>query len=169
MAAAIAENRNRPPFTITEAANFLFNLCDQNQIETHLPDKLRPQTLAQAYAIQDALVQQICETDRGEIIGYKIACTNTLAQDALNIKAPFFGCLISSTSRPSPASIAAGQFAMRCVEAEFAFEMANDVPDSVEPYTLESKALCRRSAPGYRNRRHPLYRVDSSRSRSARG
>src|SRR5215469_530154 len=46
-----------------------------------LPAGARPKTAQEAYACQDALISRLIEHYGGETIGYKIACTNKIAQD----------------------------------------------------------------------------------------
>ncbi len=64
----------------------------------------------------------------GKPIGYKIACTSTLAQKALGVDGPFFGTLLSATTYASGIQLPASDYTVRCAEAEFGFEMAADVP-----------------------------------------
>ena len=63
----------------------------------------------------------------GRCTGYKVACTNEIAQAALQIDRPVFGRLMSQTTSPSGATLAADQFTHRVVEAEFAFRVGSDV------------------------------------------
>ncbi len=93
-----------------------------------LPEAVRPKTPDEAYRCQDHLVQQLLDHYGGVGIGYKIACTNVTAQRQLNVDGPFHGRMTSAFCFDSPARIAAGQFFMRVVEAEFAFLMARDLP-----------------------------------------
>ena len=78
------------------------------------------------------------------MIGYKVACTNVTAQRQLNVDAPFSGRLLSAfffESFPEkPARVEAGQFFMRVVEAEFAFEMARDLPPTTAPRSRQEIA-----------------------------
>ncbi|MCU1337419.1 MAG: hypothetical protein JWO19_3000 [Bryobacterales bacterium] len=97
-----------------------------------LPVPVRPKTAEEAYVVQDGLVDQLLGHYGGSVIGYKIACTNVTAQRQLNVDAPFCGRLLSAFFFESflekPARVEAAQFFMRVVEAEFAFEMARDLP-----------------------------------------
>lgn len=105
-----------------------------------LPDSVRPNTTDEAYSCQGALVQQLLSHYGGEIIGYKIACTNRSAQIQLNVAGPFYGNLMSSFCYESPARVDADQFFMRVIEAEFAFRMAHDLPPTSVPRTREEIA-----------------------------
>ena len=94
---------------------------------------IRPKNAAEAYAVQDALVDHLLAHYGGSLIGYKVACTNVTAQRQLNVDAPFCGRLLSAFFFESPARVESNQFFMRVVEAEFAFEMARDLPATATP------------------------------------
>ena len=105
-----------------------------------LPAAIRPKTPAEAYAVQDALIDQWIAHYGGGVIGYKVACTNVTAQRQLNVDAPFAGRLLSAFFFDSPAKVDASKFFMRVVEAEFAFEMARDLPPTHQPRSREEIA-----------------------------
>ncbi|MBV9400560.1 MAG: fumarylacetoacetate hydrolase family protein [Bryobacterales bacterium] len=104
-----------------------------------LPSEARPQTIAEAYQCQDVFAACFLEMHGGQIIGYKIACTNKIAQDLLHT-GPFHGKLFSASSFDSPAKIRTDDFFMRVMEAEFAFKMASDLPPRAEPFTRDEVA-----------------------------
>ena len=105
-----------------------------------LPAPVRPNTPAEAYLVQDGLIGQLLAHYGGSVIGYKIACTNVTAQRQLHVDAPFSGRLLSAFFFESPARVEAGQFFMRVVEAEFAFEMARDLPPANAPRSRDEIA-----------------------------
>jgi len=105
-----------------------------------LPDAARPRTAEEAYACQDLLVDRLRAHYGGELIGYKIACTNKLAQDLLHMPGPFHGKMFSAHSVESPGRLRAADFFMRVMEAEFAFRMARDLPAGGGPFTREQVA-----------------------------
>jgi len=74
------------------------------------------------------------------VIGYKVACTNVTAQRQLSVDAPFAGRLLSAFFFESPARVDAAKFFMRVVEAEFAFEMARDLPPTAAPRSRDEIA-----------------------------
>ena len=88
---------------------------------------LRPETLADAYAIQQRVVDGLLAQTGGRCIGFKVACTNDIAQAALQIDRPLFGRLMSPTTSPSGSTLAADHFTHRVIEAEFAFRIGVDV------------------------------------------
>lgn len=97
------------------------------QVVSDLPLPLRPQTLADAYAIQHRVVAALVAQAGGRCTGYKVACTNDIAQAALHIDRPVFGRLMSHSTSPSGTTLGADQFTHRVIEAEFAFRVAVDV------------------------------------------
>jgi len=100
-----------------------------------LPAAVRPQTPDDAYAVQTELIPKLLAHFGGTAIGYKIACTNEIAQRQLHVDSPFFGRLLSATTQPSPARIRSSEYFMRVMEAEFAFQMSRDLPPSATPWT----------------------------------
>jgi 2-keto-4-pentenoate hydratase len=119
------------------AADFLFDLRQSQRTVAALPDGLVPRSIAEGYAVQEHLVHKLREQFGSHPIGYKIACTSELAQRALGVDGPFFGVMLSHSSHKSPATIQGSDFTVRCVEAEFGFEMAADVPAG-PAYTADS-------------------------------
>jgi 2-keto-4-pentenoate hydratase len=113
---------------VAAAADYLFDLRQTRRPVAALPAEIVPRTVAEGYAVQDALVRKLLAKSGGRPIGYKIACTSELAQRALGVDGPFFGVLLSHSSHRSPAALPGADFTVRCVEAEFGFEMAADVP-----------------------------------------
>jgi 2-keto-4-pentenoate hydratase len=102
-----------------------------------LPAGLRPADLAEAYATQDALVRRLVGPG-GAAIGYKVACTNAIAQEALRIDRPVFGQLLEATTHDSPVELAADRFTRRVVEAEFGVRMGRTVAAGSGPHTAAS-------------------------------
>ncbi len=122
--------------TVDFFADLRFSQCTEDRV----PDDLRLPDMATAYACQDALVERLIARHGGACAGYKVACTNTMAQQMLNVDAPVYGCLISSAIYPNPARLKASDFRLVGIEPEFAFEMGTDVPASDVPYTAETIA-----------------------------
>ncbi len=112
---------------VGEAAAELLDMRANRRVVADLPALLRPRTLTEAYAIQELVVDGLLARSGGRRIGFKVACTNDLAQAALQIDRPLFGCLMSSTTSASGTTLAADQFTHRVVEAEFAFRVGSDV------------------------------------------
>ena len=118
------------PRPIQTAAEMLAAARTSHQRLPELPLPVRPKTAAEAYGVQDGVIDRLLAHYGGAVIGYKVACTNVTAQRQLNVNAPFSGRLLSAFFFEAPAQVDASQFFMRVVEAEFAFEMARDLPPS---------------------------------------
>ncbi len=117
-------------------ANWLAELRRTPRKMQAIPEALRPQTLTQAYAVQERLVAEL----GGATIGYKTACTSALAREQLQVPHPLFGRLLSSSTYVGPVALRAEDFTLRTIEPEFAFHMRVDVPASDVPYTAETIA-----------------------------
>ena len=122
------------------AAEFLLDLRRTKRTSGTLPAEAMPRSHEEAYRAQAALVQKLLDQSKGQTIGYKAAATNEAAQKLLQVDAPFFGHLLSSSSFQSPASLPAKDFTVRVVEAEFGFEIGTDVPRRNDAYTKDSIA-----------------------------
>jgi 2-keto-4-pentenoate hydratase len=105
-----------------------------------LPVSARPTVEVDAYGAQRNLVERLLRHYGGEVIGYKIACTNALAQRQLSVTGPFYGHLLSPFCYNSPAQLDSAQFDMRLIEAEFAFRIGRDLPPVDSPRSREEIA-----------------------------
>ncbi|MDQ1425034.1 MAG: 2-keto-4-pentenoate hydratase [Acidimicrobiaceae bacterium] len=112
---------------VGDAATELLDMRANRRVVPDLPLALRPQTLTDAYAVQQRVVAGLVTQTGGQCIGFKVACTNEIAQAALQIDRPVFGRLMSQSTSPSGATLVADQFTHRVVEAEFAFRVGVDV------------------------------------------
>jgi 2-keto-4-pentenoate hydratase len=122
---------------IRACCDYLLELRHKRLRVSALPSNVRPESLAEGYRVQGLLVDRLLEQQGGKKIGYKIACTSELAQEALGVDAPFFGTLLSATTFANGAKIVAANHLVRCAEAEFGFEMVADVPGG-PTYTADS-------------------------------
>lgn len=122
------------------AAQHLLAHRQRRETMDDLPPGLRPGDLADAYRVQEILVGRLLKGSGGTAIGYKVACTNPIAQEALKIDRPVFGRLLSSTTFESPAVLAADGFVHRVVEAEFGIRMGATVPEGSGPHTAATIA-----------------------------
>ena len=123
--------RSRPPDVndevVGDAATELLDMRANRRVVPDLPPPLRPTTLTDAYAIQHRVVADLVAQAGGQCIGYKVACTNDIAQAALQIDRPLFGRLMSQSTSPSGTTLVADRFIHRVIEAEFAFRVGVDV------------------------------------------
>lgn len=98
-----------------------------------LPQAAAPQTMADGYAIQDAC---IAAWDK-KIAGWKVGATNQAALDLFGIEEPFLGPIFEGTLYDSPSRLSALDFQHYCVESEFAFRLAVDLPARKNDYSHE--------------------------------
>ena len=122
-----------------DGADRLLDMRRARRIEPGLPEGVRPGDLEAAYAIQ-ALVVGGLLAEGGHAIGYKCACTSEVAQQALQIDRPVFGCLLSHTTSLSGVELPAERFTRRVIEAEFGIRVARDVQEREGGHTAESIA-----------------------------
>jgi 2-keto-4-pentenoate hydratase len=122
---------------VTAACEYLLDLRRTRRPVAALPADVMPRSLAEGYQVQERLVRVLLDRSGGRPVGYKVACTNLLAQKTLGVDGPFFGVLLSHSTHRSPAALPASDFTVRCAEAEFGFEMAADVPAG-PAYTAET-------------------------------
>jgi 2-keto-4-pentenoate hydratase len=131
---------------ITACRDYLLNLRRTKTRVAALPGHIVPQSMAEGYSVQERVVSVLLAKNGGKAIGYKIACTSELAQKALGVDGPFFGVLMSATTFASGATLKGDDYLVRCAEAEFGFEMADDVPEGGPTRRCRSRSsLHRRS------------------------
>ena len=104
----------------------------RKQIDS-LPPNLVPQTLLEAYAIQDRLV----DTWGGKSVGWKLSCTSTVAQQALKFDEPCRGRIMAGRVDQSPATLDGDRHFMRLLEPEFGFRLKRDLRPSDAPFGIE--------------------------------
>ena len=98
-----------------------------------LPDWCLPQSLADGYAVQRAMV----EMSKDRVVGWKIAATSEAGQRHIRVRTPIAGRLFESRVHRSPAGMALGKNRMAVAEAEFAFVMSSDLPAREEPWPMD--------------------------------
>jgi 2-keto-4-pentenoate hydratase len=110
------------PSTADQAAGLLLQARAGGPPLEDLPEDLRPTTVEQAYAIQDAVNRQL-----GRIAGWKVSpLRGTTAPNC----APIGAALIHA----SPARLALSALPAAEVEAEIAVTLAHDLPPRAAPY-----------------------------------
>ena len=75
----------------------------------NLPDDLRPASVAEAYAAQEAYYR-LAEPTYGAVAGAKIATTTKVMQALMGINHPCGGAVFSRTIHRSPATLRAADF-----------------------------------------------------------
>lgn len=91
----------------------------------------RPQSLVQAYAIQEMVAQR----SGIATAGWKLGCTSLEMQKKLGSDGPIAGRVFASHLYPDGAAIQGARPDMQGLEAEFAFCMAHDLPAREVPYS----------------------------------
>jgi len=85
-------------------------------------------TLDEAYELQ--LRQAVLREARGErVAGYKVGCMSEAIREQLGLDQPVFGHLFEGEVRTSGVQLDAAQFDGLAVEGEFAFRIAENIPD----------------------------------------
>ena len=127
---------------IHDSAEFFHAARVQRRALDSIPPELTPESVDIGYQVQRAMVDRLCISEKTSPAGYKIALTNPAAQAMLGIPHPVYGRLLRSRLFQDLAVIPAKDYVSRIVEAEFAFEIARDVPPSDTPYTASSIKDC---------------------------
>ena len=124
------KTRTRTPATADDAATLLLAARHGHSAPLHgLPDALRPQTEADAYAIQHAVIARL-----GPIGGWKVGSPNP--QSTHFTCAPIPAAAIFATiSNGAPTSEVTIHGSDRVVEAEIAVRLGQDLPPRDLPYT----------------------------------
>jgi len=95
-----------------------------------LPPEIRPGTLAEGYAIQEAMLNLAQQP----AIGWKIAATSAAGQKHIGVTEPLAGRLFRDFVLADGARRPIARNHMRVAEAEFAFTMARDLPPRGKAY-----------------------------------
>lgn len=115
---------------IIQAAKLIAHARATNTVLANLPENIRPQSLAEAYAIQNRLAEQMCWIETG----WFCACVNPEIQTQLGLDTPYFGRAVASHQFASPAQIEVKNYPPISLECEFAFRLKHDLPAREKPY-----------------------------------
>jgi 2-keto-4-pentenoate hydratase len=110
--------------SIIKAAELMWRSRIGEQRINALPPDIRPATLDEGYAIQDAMVAVSGQA----VFGWKIAATSKAGQQHIGVTHPLAGRLFQDFVLPDGARRPTAKNHMRVAEAEFAFRMAQDLP-----------------------------------------
>src|SRR5262245_45589422 len=122
----------RPPAPSAAAAAFIADLRQrrnghQPPIES-IPAAFRPETLEDAYAVQEAARPLIAARGRGAPVGWKIGSTSPPMQAALGIPFPCAGTLYAGTVHLGHAAIDRADYSRPGLECEIAVRLAAALP-----------------------------------------
>ena len=121
---------------IQEASKILFE-HRLNKTGLSSLKNLEPQTIDEAYAIQDNLKLRYLELKDNICIGKKIGATSLTAQEVLNMSEPFYGNLYSRYSLVNAKKLYAKNFFEPYAEPEISFRIKEDIDISKAPYTID--------------------------------
>jgi 2-keto-4-pentenoate hydratase len=118
---------------IDQAAALLWQSRIEQQRLDALPDHLRPQSLAEGYAIQEAMVTMAAQP----VLGWKIAATSKAGQAHIGVTEPLAGRLFKNFVVADGAHLPAAPLHMKVMEAEFAFRMGRGLPPRATAYAQQ--------------------------------
>ena len=118
---------------IDEAAGILVQARLDNAVVDAIPEACRPESLSDAYAVQDRMIERL----GWPTAGWFCACTNTVIQEMLGLDEPYCARLIADYILPSPAVLRAADFPPILLECEFGFRLGRDLPPRGTPYERE--------------------------------
>lgn len=114
----------------TEAANILWSTwSDAARVEA-LPDRCRPQSREDGYAIQAAVARASGQST----VGWKIAATSEAGQRHIGVDGPLAGRLLGGRIILDRTPVPFVNNIMKVAEAEFCFRMGRDLPPHARSY-----------------------------------
>tara|TARA_Y100000588_G_scaffold238030_1_gene251749 strand:+ start:125 stop:907 length:783 start_codon:yes stop_codon:yes gene_type:complete len=102
---------------------------ERDQIDD-LTEAIRPADVAEAYDVQDRMIDAI----PAQPVGWKVGASNENAMRRFGFSEPFYGRLLDTGMHSSPASLSAEHFSRRGLETEFAFRLTSDLPAHAAPF-----------------------------------
>jgi 2-keto-4-pentenoate hydratase len=126
-----SEGLTLSPAAIDCAAAILEQARRTNTVIEGLPAEVDPRNLADAYAVQNRLIERLGWETRG----WFCACTNVEIQRMLSLAEPYCARLFVRALMASPATLRQADYPPIIVESEFAFRLARDLPPREAPYT----------------------------------
>src|SRR5579863_4971229 len=105
----------------------------------NLPDDLKPTSLTEAYAAQEAYYR-LAEPVYGAVCGAKIATTTKVMQELMGIDHPCGGAIFTRTIHTSPATLRTADFVNLRIESEVALKLGADLPATGAPWTRDKVA-----------------------------
>src|SRR5580658_5713457 len=121
-------------------AQWMWDARRQRLPYRNLPDDLRPASIAEAYAAQEAYYR-LAEPLYGAVGGAKIGTTTKVMQQLMGITHPCGGAIFARTIHASPARLRIADFVNLRLESEIALKLGADLPASGAPWTGEGVAL----------------------------
>src|SRR5262245_22058187 len=130
------------PSAIADAADFIADLRQRRNGRRPPIDELsaamRPGTLEEGYAVQEAARSLIAERGRGTPVGWKIGSTSRPMQAALGIPFTCAGTLYAGTVHRGHAAIDRRDYSKPGLECEIAVRLGADLPAASGGHTRAS-------------------------------
>jgi 2-keto-4-pentenoate hydratase len=123
-------------FAPAEAVRFLDDAHRARARYQNIPAGIGPQTVAEAYDVQEALCARWVER-LGPVAGLKIATTTKVMQQLMGIDHPCGGMIFSSRVHRAPASIRKADYVNARIECELAVRLGQDLAPKSTPYTRD--------------------------------
>jgi 2-keto-4-pentenoate hydratase len=120
-------------------AQYMWDARQRRLPYRNLPDELRPASIAEAYAAQEAYYR-LAEPVYGDVAGAKIATTTKVMQQLMGITHPCGGAIFARTIHASPARVRTADFVNLRIESEIALTLGAALPASGAPWTRDSVA-----------------------------
>jgi 2-keto-4-pentenoate hydratase len=130
-----AMNNDRP----NAMARWMWDARTRRLPYRNLPDELRPVSIAEAYAAQEAYYR-LAEATYGAVGGAKIATTTKVMQQLMGIDHPCGGAVFARTIHTSPATLRSTDFVNLRIESEIALKLGADLPAAGAPWTRATVA-----------------------------
>ena len=117
---------------VLDAAALLLNCWQSHTTLPELPERCRPDSRAEGYAIQRAMLAM----SGRRLFGWKIAATSAAGQSHIGVDGPLAGMLHDTQILQEGVPVPISASLMKVAEIEFAFRMACPLPPRGEPYTV---------------------------------
>jgi 2-keto-4-pentenoate hydratase len=118
---------------VERAVDALLAARMSNTLIDGLPEGARPESMEDAYRIQDRFIEKLGRP----VGGYFAGCTNRVIQERLGIDEPYSARLFESLILPAPGRIVAASFPQIVLECEFTFIFAHDLECRQRPYSTQ--------------------------------
>lgn len=125
------------PFDADAAARFITEAHVSRATYRNLPPEIAPPTVADAYAVQEALAK-LWTPVYGPVAGLKIATTTKVMQALMGIDHPCGGMIYGNRIHVSPAKLALAHHMHLVMECELAVQLAQSLPGGSAPYNAET-------------------------------
>ena len=122
------------------AAKILFDHRMNKKGMKSLPKNLIPESIEEAYKIQDELKLLYLSLKDNYCIGKKNGCTNSIAQKQINIFEPFYGNLFSKYSDISGCTLKSTNFYKPYIEPEISFRLKSDININEAPFNFDDSS-----------------------------